>query len=74
MFISFVGEAQIFEQGSKFVNLGFGVGAGYSGSGLTTSLPPISASFESGITDKIGGGWYHWLQQFQSIGRNTVPG
>lgn len=46
--------AQEFEKGDKVVNLGVGIGSTlYSGSFYTSSLPPLSASFEMGIADDI---------------------
>lgn len=46
--------AQEFGQGSNRVHLGVGVGNAYAYSGSTSSIPPVHASFEHGITDKIG--------------------
>jgi len=43
-----------FNKGDKVVNLGIGFGnALYSGSGYTSKVPPISASFEMGIVDNL---------------------
>ncbi|MDZ4716038.1 MAG: hypothetical protein SH819_11265 [Cytophagales bacterium] len=48
------GYAQVFDQGAKQLNLGIGFGGGYGAGSSTT--PPISGSFEVGITDKISVG------------------
>jgi hypothetical protein len=42
-----------FAKGDKVLNLGIGFGGRYSGSGMTTSVPPISASFEVGVKDGV---------------------
>lgn len=50
-------QAQIFGVGDKDINAGLGIGSTlYSGSGYTTGVPPISASFDIGIKDDIGPG------------------
>lgn len=48
--------AQIFEEGGKYLHLGIGVGSAYAYSGSTMGVPPIHASLEVGVTDKIGVG------------------
>ncbi len=48
--------AQEFGEGSNRLHLGIGVGSAYAYSGSTSSIPPVHASFEHGITDKIGVG------------------
>jgi len=46
--------AQEFEKGDKVLNLGIGFGSTlYTGSYYTSSLPPISGSFEVGILDDV---------------------
>ncbi len=46
--------AQEFEEGDKVLNLGIGFGSTfYSGSLYTSSLPPLSASFEYGLKDGV---------------------
>ena len=46
--------AQSFNKGDKVINLGIGLGNTlYSGSGYSTSIPPVSASFEYGIVDHL---------------------
>jgi hypothetical protein len=53
-------KAQAYEKGAKQINLGVGFGSPI-GSGLgtaTSSIPPISASFEYGVTDNISAGGY----------------
>lgn len=43
-----------FNKGDKVVNFGIGFGnALYTGSGFTSKIPPISASFEMGIIDNL---------------------
>ena len=42
-----------FKKGDKVLNLGIGFGGRYMGSGMTTSVPPISASFEVGVKDGV---------------------
>jgi hypothetical protein len=41
-------------KGEKVLNLGIGLGSTlYTGSGYTSSIPPISASFEVGVKDDV---------------------
>lgn len=47
-------KAQTFEQGNKYVHLGIGVISPYAYSGSKMGVPPVHASFEAGVTDKIG--------------------
>jgi opacity protein-like surface antigen len=43
-----------FKKGDKVLNLAIGFGSGlYTGGGYTTSVPPLSASFEVGVKDGI---------------------
>jgi hypothetical protein len=50
--IHFAGNAQPFVTGDKAVNVGLGIGSTlYSGLGYTGGLPPLSASFEYGVTE-----------------------
>jgi hypothetical protein len=43
-----------FSKGDKVLNLGIGFGSGfYSGTYYSTSVPPISASFEVGVKDGV---------------------
>ncbi len=42
-----------FAKGDKVLNLGIGFGGRYTGSGMTTSVPPLSASFEVGVKDGV---------------------
>jgi hypothetical protein len=43
-----------FVKGDKVVSLGIGFGTGlYSGTGYTTTLPPLSGAFEIGVKDGI---------------------
>jgi hypothetical protein len=47
-------QAQVFNKGDKALNVGIGLGSTYGYLSYGTSVPPLSASFEVGITDKIG--------------------
>ena len=43
-----------FQKGDKVLNLGLGLGSTlYSGTGYTSSVPPVSASFEIGVKDDV---------------------
>ena len=42
-----------FAKGDKVLNLGIGFGGRYMGTGMTTSVPPIGASFEVGVKDGV---------------------
>lgn len=55
---AFTTNAQVYEQGSKILNVGLGIGSTFVGTGLESTLPPIGASFEYGVTDKISAGAY----------------
>jgi len=46
--------AQVYTEDSKLVNIGIGFGGGYTTGKV--GIPPISASFEKGITEKISVG------------------
>ncbi len=48
--------AQVFEQGAKFLHVGIGVGSPYIYSGSKMGVPPVHASFEAAVSDKIGVG------------------
>jgi hypothetical protein len=55
-FFAFSVKAQntTFSEGDKVLNLGLGLGSTlYSGSFYSTSVPPVSASFEVGIKDEL---------------------
>lgn len=43
----------VFSKGDKIVNVGIGLGSYYGGDGYSSSIPPISASFEKGIVDGL---------------------
>jgi len=45
--------AQIFQKGNHVANLGIGIGNARYSSGASSSIPPISASYEVGIVDNI---------------------
>lgn len=56
VFFSTITNAQktSFDKGDKVLSLGIGLGnVLYSGTGYTSKIPPISASFEYGIADKL---------------------
>lgn len=42
-----------FSKGDKVVNVGLGIGSYYGGDGYTSSIPPISVSYEQGIMDGL---------------------
>lgn len=48
-----VSAQQIFTKGDRALNLGIGLGSSYGGNGYTSSIPPISASFEQGVVDGL---------------------
>jgi hypothetical protein len=48
--------AQVFEQGSGNLNFGIGFGSPFIFASSKSTLPPISASYEYGVTEKIGVG------------------
>ena len=52
--------AQMFQKGQIDLNLGVSIGSTLSGSGAgySTSLPPLSASVDYGVTDKISVGGF----------------
>jgi outer membrane protein W len=50
--------AQAYEQGSKQLNVGIGLGSTLTGSGLKSTIPPIGLSFEYGLKEKISVGGY----------------
>lgn len=52
--IGAVSNAQVFDKGAKFVHVGIGVGSPYAYSGSSVTIPPVHASLEVGITEKIG--------------------
>lgn len=55
--ILFLGlHAQTYNEGDNLLNLGFGLGATFA-TGSST-IPPISASFEHGFTDEISAGGF----------------
>lgn len=43
----------IFSKGDKAINVGIGLGSYYGGTGYTSNIPPISASFEQGVVDGL---------------------
>jgi len=54
LFSTGIVSAQAYTEDSKLLNLGVGFGGGYTSG--TVGIPPISVSFEKGITDKISVG------------------
>lgn len=54
IFFSIATYAQEFGLGSQRLHLGVGIGSPYAFSGSNSTIPPVHASFEQGITDKIG--------------------
>ena len=50
----FIVNAQNTEVGDKIINFGLGIGHNYySGSSFSTTIPPITTSFEMIVKDKI---------------------
>lgn len=60
--ISISSSAQSFQQGDKLLNIGVGFSSGLAG----MSIPPVSASYEVGITDNISVGAYGGLYSISS--------
>lgn len=56
VFVCFATKAQVFEKGVSLLNVGVGFGSPYYGSGSKMTIPPVHASFEYGVTEKIGVG------------------
>lgn len=56
LFTSNVAFSQVFEKGDIGAHVGIGFLSPYSYSGSKMGVPPVHASFEYGITDKIGVG------------------
>lgn len=54
--ISLAATAQHFDKGAKFLHVGVGVISPYAYSGSKMGVPPVHASLEVGVTDKIGVG------------------
>ncbi len=54
--IAISANAQHFDKGTKFFHVGVGVISPYAYSGSKMGVPPIHASLEVGVTDKIGVG------------------
>jgi len=55
IFVQMTGQESTFEKGDKVANFGIGFGSTlYSGTYYYTQIPPLSASFEVGVADKIG--------------------
>ena len=50
----FGANAQVFEQGKGNLNFGVGFGSPFIYSGSKSTLPPISLSYEHGVSEKIG--------------------
>lgn len=68
--VPFTVKSQSFVMGDKVVNLGLGIGSTlYSGTGYKTSLPPLSASFEYGVTELgpgvLGVGGYFGISSYK---------
>lgn len=56
--VQLMASGQPFEKGDKAINLGIGIGSAlYSGPHYKMRIPPISLSFEQGITNKLGIGY-----------------
>jgi len=56
--VQLMAQGQPFEKGDKTINLGIGIGSAlYSGKYYKMRIPPISLSYEQGITNKLGIGY-----------------
>ena len=56
--VQLMAQGQPFEKGDKTINLGIGIGSAlYSGKLYKMRIPPISLSYEQGITNKLGIGY-----------------
>lgn len=54
MALSLSAQDNLLTKGEKVVNVGIGLGSTlYTGSGYTSSIPPVSASFEIGVKDDV---------------------
>ena len=54
MALSLSAQDNLLTKGEKVLNLGIGLGSTlYTGSGYTSSIPPLSASFEIGVKDDV---------------------
>ncbi|MCD6660279.1 MAG: porin family protein [Lentimicrobium sp.] len=54
MALSLSAQDNLLTKGEKVVNVGIGLGSTlYSGSGYTSTIPPVSASFEIGVKDDV---------------------
>ncbi|HXB42368.1 MAG TPA: hypothetical protein VNZ49_17650 [Bacteroidia bacterium] len=77
IFVVFVGKmnAQSFQKQQVDLNIGFGLGNTFVGSGTASMFPPISASLEYGITDAISIGGYlgYAGATWRYIGRDWCP-
>jgi hypothetical protein len=73
------GNAQPFIKGDKVINIGLGIGSTlYSGVGYKMGMPPLSASFEIGVTELgpgiVGVGGYFGIASYKwedSFGGST---
>jgi hypothetical protein len=68
--ISLTGNAQPFVKGDKVINVGLGIGSTlYSGVGYKMGMPPLSASFEVGVTELgpgiLGVGGYFGIASYK---------
>ncbi len=56
--VQLMASGQPFEKGDKAINVGIGIGSAlYSGKYYKMRIPPISLSYEQGITNKLGIGY-----------------
>lgn len=54
-FVAMTADAKVYENGKSYLNAGIGLGSTLVGD---ITLPPISASYEMGFTDKISAGGF----------------
>ncbi|MDD4631201.1 MAG: hypothetical protein PHQ77_03035 [Proteiniphilum sp.] len=73
----------LFSKGDKIANVGIGLGSYYGGDGYTSSIPPLSVSYEQGIIDglldgkaSIGVGGYmaYTANKWETISGNVTYG
>lgn len=69
--------AQLFDEEAKFFHVGIGVGSPYAYSGSDVSIPPVHASAEFAVSEKIGVGGLigytasKWEQTYASTSGST---
>lgn len=60
--------AQVFEKGNSLIGVQVGLLSTFQSSGLSSSLPPLSLTYEYGVTDKISvGGFFGYSTASQTL-------